>query len=71
MLKSQKPNLKPSDGQSAKLAYRISEAVVASGLSRSTLYQLIGSGRLKSVKIGGRRLISGESLKELVTETGS
>lgn len=40
-----------------KLAYRIDEAVKASGLGRTFLYERIASGELKSVKIGGRRLI--------------
>lgn len=40
-----------------KIAYRIDEAVKASGLGRTFLYERIASGELKSVKIGGRRLI--------------
>ena len=40
-----------------KLAYPMKEASEVSGLSRSTLYELISSGRLKAVKVGGRRLI--------------
>jgi excisionase family DNA binding protein len=40
-----------------KLAYRIDEAAVAFGLSRSKIYELIGSGELRSIKAGGRRLI--------------
>jgi excisionase family DNA binding protein len=40
-----------------KLAYQINEAAQASGLSRSTLYQLIKTGELKSVKAAGRRLV--------------
>ena len=40
-----------------KIALRIPEAAHASGLSRSTLYALMGEGKLRSVKVGGRRLI--------------
>lgn len=40
-----------------KIAYRIDEAVRASGLGRTFLYEHIASGALRSVKIGGRRLI--------------
>ena len=40
-----------------KLAYQIPEAVVATGLSRSTLYEEIQAGRLRAFKVGGRRLI--------------
>ena len=40
-----------------KIALRIPEAAYVSGLSRSTLYALMGEGKLRSVKVGGRRLI--------------
>jgi excisionase family DNA binding protein len=40
-----------------KIAFRIDEAVRATGLSRSSLYVLIASGELPAVKAGGRRLI--------------
>jgi excisionase family DNA binding protein len=40
-----------------KIALRIPEASHISGLSRSKLYELIGEGKLRSVKAAGRRLI--------------
>ena len=40
-----------------KLAFQIPEAVAASGLSRSAIYEEIQTGRLKAFKVGGRRLI--------------
>ena len=43
--------------QSEKLAYRMNEAVHASGLGRSFLYEEIKAGALPSYKAGGRRLI--------------
>ena len=43
--------------ESTKIAYRIDEAVKASGLGRTFLYERIASGELKSIKVGGRRLI--------------
>ena len=49
-----------------RLAYRIDDAAVVSGLSRSTLYELIKSGTLRSVKISGRRLITRTALLELL-----
>jgi excisionase family DNA binding protein len=48
------------------LAYGIEDAVKASGLSRSTLYDLIGEGKLRSVKVAGRRLIPAEALRQLL-----
>jgi excisionase family DNA binding protein len=49
-----------------KLAFRVNEAVAVSGLSRSTLYELLKAGKLRAVKIGGRRLILRESLQALL-----
>lgn len=40
-----------------RIALRVSDAVAASGLSRSTLYVLMAQGELRAVKAGGRRLI--------------
>ena len=40
-----------------KIAYRIDEAVKATGLGRTFLYERMASGELKSIKVGGRRLI--------------
>ncbi len=50
-----------------KLAYRIDEVVKASGLGRTKIYQLINEGRLKSLKVGGRRLVVADSLRELLS----
>jgi excisionase family DNA binding protein len=52
----------PTPHNPPKLAYSIDEAVKASGLGRSFLYERIAEGSLKSVKIGGRRLILQEDL---------
>jgi hypothetical protein len=41
----------------AKLAYSIPEAVAASGIGRSSLYDDIGAGRLIARKRGGRTII--------------
>jgi excisionase family DNA binding protein len=47
----------PQTSPHNKIAYRIDEAVLASGLGRSTIYDEIKAGRLKSIKAAGRRLI--------------
>jgi excisionase family DNA binding protein len=49
-----------------RLVYSIREAAEASGLSRATLYRLISDGRLKTVKIGARRLIPVAALTALL-----
>lgn len=50
-----------------KLAYSINEAVKASSLARSTLYKHIAKGRLKTVRVGGRRLILAEALLAFIS----
>jgi excisionase family DNA binding protein len=52
----------PAQNEPQKLACRIDEAVKASGLGRSFLYERMADGSLKSVKIGGRRLIMRDDL---------
>lgn len=53
-----------------KITLRINEATAVSGLSRSTIYELLKAGKLRAVKVGGRRLISRESLQALL-QTGA
>lgn len=55
-----------NERNAAKLAYSIREAEYVSSLSRATLYRLIADGKLKSLKIGSKRLISGPSLRGLI-----
>jgi excisionase family DNA binding protein len=49
-----------------RLAHRIDDAVEVSGIGRSTLFEHIRHGRLKSVKIGGLRLIPDAALREFL-----
>jgi excisionase family DNA binding protein len=51
-----------------RLAFSIREAEQASGLSRATLYRLIASGRLMTLKIGARRLVTVGALEALLNE---
>ena len=50
-----------------KLAYSLREACEASSLGRTTVYSHILSGRLQSVRIGGRRVILADSLHDLIS----
>jgi excisionase family DNA binding protein len=45
------------------LAVAPSEAARLTGVGRTTIYEAIGGGALKSVKIGKRRLITIDALK--------
>jgi excisionase family DNA binding protein len=46
--------------------YSVRAASEQSDLSRSTLYNFIKDGRLKTVKVGGRRLIPDSALRDLL-----
>lgn len=49
-----------------KLAYSISEAEIASGLSRSTICRAIAAGALTSIKRGKRRLVPAQALEDFL-----
>lgn len=46
--------------------YRVSEAMVLLSLSRSVIYELIRSGRLRSVTEGRARLISAVAIADYI-----
>ena len=47
----------------AKLAYGIAEAVQATNVGRSLIYEEIRAGRLRTFKIGNRTLIATDDLE--------
>lgn len=47
------------------LTVRIGDAVRLTGISRSTLYELIRAGRVETVKVGRSTLVRYASLKKL------
>jgi hypothetical protein len=56
------PEIRPED----RLALRINEAVIATGLSRSSLYKLASLGKLRLTRVAGRTLILREDLQALL-----
>ena len=54
--------------ESERLAYSIGSAVKATDIGRTTIYQAIKEGKLRSIKKGDRRLILKEWLLEWLTE---
>lgn len=48
------------------LCYRINDAVIASGLCRSQLYNLMRSGELPFVEVGKIRMIRASDLRKLL-----
>lgn len=51
----------------APLTHRIPDACRRLGVGRSTLYELIKSGELRTVKIGTRTLIPEADLQKVIT----
>lgn len=50
------------------LAYGVDEAAHVIGISRTSVYELIAEGRLRSTKLCGRRIITRASLEKLLRE---
>ena len=55
----QNPNIEP-------IALRINDAARLAGLGRTSIYELIKTGRLKTVKIAGRRFVPMSALRHLI-----
>ena len=54
-----------------KLSYTLKEAAQSTGLSQRFLSYAIADGRLKSVKVGGRRLILARHLEDFIIHGGN
>ena len=52
----------------SKLLYSIKEACAALGIARSTLYSLIGAGRIEVLKVGRRTLLKARSVRAFAGE---
>jgi DNA binding domain, excisionase family len=52
--------------EKARLAYTIPDACAAIGVSRSMLYELIGAGEIRTIKIGTRTLVPASELAAFV-----
>jgi excisionase family DNA binding protein len=51
--------------------YRVDGALIELGIGRATLYRLIKSGEIRTVKIGKSRRIPAEALDEFVANLNS
>ena len=49
----------------------IDEAASSLGIGRSRLYDEIGAGRLRSIKVGGRRLVAAGSITDFIAAAAS
>jgi excisionase family DNA binding protein len=52
---------------SLKIAYSVREACSATSLGRTTMYNHIKSGRLRTVRVGGRTIILADELKRFLS----
>ncbi|MBP6030275.1 MAG: helix-turn-helix domain-containing protein [Sphingobium sp.] len=55
------PNIEP-------ISVSMADAAAMIGVSRSRMYELDSEGRVRTVRVGGRRLVLVSSLRELVGE---
>jgi excisionase family DNA binding protein len=63
-------SLSPSPPKAEPLAVAPAEAARLAGLGRTTIYAALGSGALKSLKIGKRRLIALDALRSSALPRG-
>ncbi len=64
--KKRRQRLRPAADPQA-LAFTIEDAQRMGAPGRTKTYELIAQGKLKSVVVGGRRMIVGDSLRALLT----
>lgn len=48
------------------LAFSINDTAKALSLGRTSIYAMIGDGRLEAFKLGRRRLVKAESVRRLI-----
>ena len=56
------PKFKPEE----RRAYRVQDFCKIYGLSRSTVYKMMAAGTLRTVYVGGRRLIPADAAEALL-----
>lgn len=49
-----------------KVGYSVEETMQATGLGRSTVYELLGSGELESIKVGRRRIVPVDAITQFM-----
>ena len=64
-------NSQPSEPLADRLAYSVAEAALITGLSRDLLYDQMRTGRLAYLKIGRRRIITLNDLRNFLGKAAS
>jgi excisionase family DNA binding protein len=60
--------VRPTKRLDHRLAFSVDEAAEATGLSRDLLYDQMRSGKLGSLKIGRRRIITREHIAQFLAQ---
>ena len=60
--------VKQKDHGNDRMGYSVGEAAGVLGLGQSGLWKWIALGKVRSVKIGNRRIISAHEIERLLTE---
>lgn len=63
-------NCTPRFTERPKRALSVREVAETTPFGKTTIYKLINSGELRSVRIHGRRVVLSESLDELLARSG-
>lgn len=56
---------KKLDENIERFAYRVDDACYGLGISRTTFYEMVKSGQLKTIKLGGRTLVPASEINRL------
>ena len=60
------PNIQTEEGP--RLAWQVNPFCRAVGISRTSFYELVKSGQIRTVVIAGRRLVPDSEVRRLLTE---
>jgi excisionase family DNA binding protein len=60
--------MQSSEISEAPLAYRVAQFCKLIGLGKSAFYERVRDGRIRTIRIGGRRLVPAEEAQRLVRE---
>ena len=65
---AKKPKSAPTPPRPDALAFRIREVRLLGGPGKTRVYELAEAGKLRLVRVGGRTLVDGDSLRTLLRE---
>ena len=59
---------KAESGETDRLAFRVQPFCKAIGIGHTKFYELLAAGKIKTITIGGRRLIPADEARRLARE---